>query len=82
MNTPASVDRRASDIAAALLAKRVDDVEREGNGTKDTLTKHVADCAAMQKKGLVIGCLILGWVVAHSPEASKIAALAVKVMAP
>ena len=82
MNSAASVDRRQSDIQAALLAQKVNALEKDGDGTKTMLEQHVEECAALHKKGLIVGCLILGWVVAHSPEASKVAAFVIKVMAP
>ncbi len=79
MPQSSSVDRRQSDITAALLAQKVDAVEKESNGTKGMLERHVSECAALQKKGLVLGCLILGWIVAHSPEATKVFAFMVKI---
>ncbi len=74
-----SVERRQSDVHAALLERRVQDVENDGTETKSLLAKHVQECAAMQKKGLIIGCLILGWIVAHSPEAGKVFAFMIKI---
>lgn len=79
MAASSSVDRRQSDIQLALLTQQVNAVEKDGSGTKDMLARHVNECAALQKKGIVVGCLILGWLVAHSPEAGKLLTVLEKV---
>lgn len=64
--------RRQGDTVTGLLADRIDGVQRTADHTADQLTRHVQECAAIQKK-VLIGIVFVGtWVVGHSPEASKL----------
>lgn len=64
--------RREADAVTSLISDRIDMVEESGNETRNLLAKHIAECATMQRKVLIIGCVTFGWLVAHSPEAAKI----------
>ena len=74
--------RRQSDLIMGALADRMDSSDRTVERVSDALEKHLAECSAMQKRVLGIACLILGWIVAHSPEASGIAKALFKVGTP
>ncbi len=69
-------------IEAALLSARVHTVETATHHFGDQLAKHVNECAALQKRVLVIGCITLGWIVAHSPEGLKVVGKIVEAVLP
>ena len=62
------------------LDARLSVVEAEHGVTSLALQKHVSECAVLQKRVLVVGCLTLGWVVGTSPASSKIIGLLIKVL--
>lgn len=74
--------RRDADTIITLLTDRIDKVGAQAVDTSSQLSQHITECAATQKKVLAVGCLIFGWLVAHSPEASKLAGVLVKIVAP
>lgn len=58
-----------------LLRDRINTVADSAQETRDLLTTHVTECAAMQRKVLLLSACILTWMVAHSTEAGKLATL-------
>ena len=56
------------DTETELLKARVKNVETASTTISDQLTKHVTECAAIQKRVLLMVVFVAGWVVAHSPE--------------
>ena len=56
-----------------LLRDRIDTVESSTKETRDLLASHVIECAAIQKRVLVLSACILTWQITHSPEADKAA---------
>lgn len=64
--------RRQDDTNLALLDARVGHMEASTATIGEQLTKHVTECAAMQKKVLLMVVFVAGWVVAHSPEGVKV----------
>lgn len=62
--------------------ERIGVLETKTEHVETLLHKHVSECAAMQKRVLVIGCCTLGWLVAHSPEVGKAALRLVEVITP
>lgn len=64
--------RRTDDTAVALIDQRVVMVEADIETIGAQLTKHVTECAAMQKKVLLMVVFVAGWIVAHSPEGIKV----------
>ncbi len=48
--------------------ERMDAQERRLDTVGRNLESHVKECAAIQKRVLVVGSLTLGWVVGHAPE--------------
>lgn len=52
-----------------LIRDRIDTVEKSSNETRDLLASHVTECAAIQKRVLVLSACILTWEITHSPEA-------------
>lgn len=65
-----------------VLENRADGLEGTAESIAKDLRRHVSECAAMQKRVLVIGCCTLGWLVAHSPEVGKAALRLIEVIAP
>lgn len=64
--------RRTDDTTVALIDQRVAIVEADMETIGAQLTKHVTECAAMQKKVLGVVIFLLGWTMAHSPEAGNL----------
>lgn len=54
------------------LADRMAAQEKRVDEVSNSLHKHVTECAVMQKRVLIVGCLTLGWVVGHAPETADI----------
>ncbi len=52
--------------------ERISALEPRVENVETLLTKHVSECAAMQKKVLVVVIFLSGWTVAHSPEAAAL----------
>lgn len=63
------------DEAIALLNVRIDDALVRSDGVAESLAEHVRDCAAIQRRVLIVACFILGWIIAHSSEAAKLMVL-------
>lgn len=77
-----TANRRSTDGDIGFLQARVEDIAKNGVDTASQLSKHVSECAAMQKK-VLIGVISLGiWSVTHSPEAFAIFGRVAKVLAP
>lgn len=74
--------RRGDDVITALLTDRIDAVENDGKETRKALAKHVSECAAMQRKVMWGVIAVLGYTVAHGPEARAIAEMFMKAVHP
>lgn len=55
-----------------FLGYKVDAIGVQSQNTQSALTKHVDECAAIQKRVYGIVVFLAGWMVAHSPEAGKL----------
>lgn len=62
--------QRQTDID--FLGYKVDAIGVQSQATQSALTKHVDECAAIQKRVYGIVIFLAGWMVAHSPEAGKL----------
>lgn len=74
--------RRQDDTNLALLDARVGHMEVSTATIGEQLTKHVTECAAMQKKVLLMVVFVAGWVVAHSPEGVTVIAKVLRTVIP
>lgn len=74
--------RRSDDTIVALLDQRVGQVETATSTIGQQLTKHVTECAAVQKKVLLMTVFLAGWVVAHSPEGLNIMGRVLRAVVP
>lgn len=63
-----------------LLNYKVDTIGVQSHNTQTALTKHVDECAAIQKRVYGIVIFLAGWIVAHSPEAGKLFTKLVEVL--
>ena len=61
-------ERRQADREGGALVERMTTFEKQLGDNESAIARHVTECAAIQRKVLVVCSLILGWVIAHSPE--------------
>lgn len=64
-----TTERRQTDNVVGYLEARVQDVAKQGESTANQLSKHVTECAVIQKRVFGAVLFLSGWTVAHSPEA-------------
>ena len=63
------------------LKARLDAQDTHIREVAKSLTTHVTECAAIQKKVLVVGSVTLGWIVGHSPEGVDLIKTVIKAVA-
>lgn len=73
-----TLNRRESDQVVELLRERIDTTEERTQHINDELSRHIAECAVLQKKVLFGIAVIFGWMVAHSPEVAKVLGMVLK----
>lgn len=71
---------RSKDAKIAVLEVRQQSTDSEQKVTSSLLTKHILECAKLQKWAFGVLLFLAGWTVAHSPEVGPVVEKLLKVM--
>jgi hypothetical protein len=63
---------RPNDAAIAVLQVEQKNISAKVESVSDAISRHVTECARLQKWVLGTLLFLAGWLVAHSPEAAKV----------